>query len=107
MWSPIIPTKLMCKQSKRHRTINFFFYIHVNTKWVAAIQCQQNKEENARLHVIRKKLIIQELNMSIRYTFVVLKMLYRTKKKILENSFSIAKCDPKEKSGATLLTSTV
>ena len=45
--------------------------------------------------------------MSIRYTFVELKMLYRTKEKFLKNSYSIVECDSKEKSGARLITSTV
>ena len=45
--------------------------------------------------------------MSNRYILVVLEMLYRIKKKFLKNSHTIVKCDPKQKSGARLMTSTV
>ena len=50
---------------------------------------------------------IEEVNMSIKYILVVLEMLYRIKKKKLKNPHTIVKCDPKQKSGARLMTGTV
>ena len=50
---------------------------------------------------------IEEVRMSVKHIIVVLEMLYRMRKFFLENSHTIVKCDPKQKSGAKLMTSTV